>query len=243
MEGWIKLHRRLLEWEWYSEPNTFRLFIHCLLKANHKEKKYRGQVVNVGSFLTSRELLSHETGLTERQVRTSLNRLKSTNELTVKSSRKGTVIQVVKFKEYQLIDQSNDQQATNKRPTNDQQATSNNNDNNDNNEKKNIKEFDFSEIKKELLSEMNLMHLSSVLEKGVAENGGNFKMYPDSISRIRMQYNNFISVLKDRDMSFTDVNHIKNYFKIFLEKFWNINDAKSINFKLNKQYKKNYYKK
>lgn len=241
MEGWIKLHRKLLEWEWYDEPNTFRLFMHCLLKANHKDNNYRGQLVKAGSFLTSRDLLSKETGLTTQQVRTSLKRLESTNEITTKKSKKGTVLQVVKYVEYQLINQPTNQQLTNNQPTANQQLTTNNNDNNDNNEKKNIKAFDFSEIKKELLSEMNLMHLAAILEKGVNANGGNFKMYPDAVARIRMQYNNFILVCKDRDMSFTDINHIKNYFRIFLEKYWNINDANSIIFKMNKEYKQKQY--
>ena len=39
-KGWIKLHRQFLEWEWYDEPNCTRVFLHCLLKANHKDKRY-----------------------------------------------------------------------------------------------------------------------------------------------------------------------------------------------------------
>ena len=163
MQGWIKLHRKLLEWEWYDEPNTFRLFIHCLLKVNHKDKSYRGQLVKSGTFLTSRELLSEETGLTERQVRTSLKRLEMTNELTINSTRKGTVIQVVKFKEYQIVDQQGDQQTTNKRPTSDQQTTSNNNDKNDKNEKKySIKDIEFFN---KVFDEKFKMQINSFLAK------------------------------------------------------------------------------
>ena len=139
MEGWIKLHRQLLEWEWYDEPNTFRLFMHCLLKANHKDKMYRGQLVKSGSFLTSRDLLASETGLTTQQVRTSLKRLESTNEITTKKSKKGTVLQIVKYVTYQHDNQQNNQrfnqQLTNNQPTANQQLTTNKNDNNDNNEK------------------------------------------------------------------------------------------------------------
>ena len=153
MEGWIKLHRKLLEWEWYDEPNTFRLFLHCLLKANHKDKKYRGEVIKAGTFYTSRELLSKETGLTGRQVRTSLNRLKTTNELTIESSRKGTVIEVVNYTKYQVDDQQSDQQTTKKRPTKGQRATTNKNDKNDKNVKNkknnnNIESIDFDKLKK-----------------------------------------------------------------------------------------------
>ena len=40
MEGWVKLHRKFLEWEWYDKSETVHLFLHCLLKANHKDKSY-----------------------------------------------------------------------------------------------------------------------------------------------------------------------------------------------------------
>ena len=33
MSGWIKLHRKITEWEWYSDANTFRVFMHLLLTA------------------------------------------------------------------------------------------------------------------------------------------------------------------------------------------------------------------
>ena len=101
--GWIKLHRSLLEWEWYDDINVMRVFLHCLLMANHKDKKYRGAVVERGSFLTGRDTLASQTGLTVQQIRTSLNKLKSTNELTIKSSKQGTVIQVVSYDKYQEV--------------------------------------------------------------------------------------------------------------------------------------------
>ncbi len=131
MEGWIKLHRQLLEWEWYDEPNTFRLFMHCLLKANHKDNNYRGQLVKAGTFLTSRDLLASETGLTVQQVRTSLKRLESTNEITTNKSKQGTVLQVVKYVTYQHDNQQNNQRynqtLTSNQPTTNQQLTTNKN--------------------------------------------------------------------------------------------------------------------
>lgn len=123
MSGWIKIHRKILEWEWYDDANTFRLFVHLLLKANHKDKNYKGQLVKVGSLLTGRELLSQQTGLSVRQVRTCLERLKSTNEVTIKSSKQGTIIEVVKYKNYQVTTN----ETTTVRPTNDQQTTTNKN--------------------------------------------------------------------------------------------------------------------
>ena len=94
--GWIKLHRKLTEWEWYKEPNTFRLFIHLLLVANHKPKNYKGILVDAGQIITSPDKLAKELDLSISKIRTSLKRLKLTNEITIKSRNKGTIIQIVK---------------------------------------------------------------------------------------------------------------------------------------------------
>ena len=127
IQGWIKIHRQLLEWEWYDDINVTRLFLHILLKANHKSKNYKGELIQIGEHLTSREILSNETGLTIRQVRTALTKLKTTNEVTIKSSSQGTKIQVVNYEKYQVTTN----EVTAKRPATDQQATTNKNDKNE----------------------------------------------------------------------------------------------------------------
>ena len=123
MSGWIKLHRQIVDWEWYTEHNTFRVFIHLLLTANHKDKKYRGIELKAGSIVTSRDILAMATGLSVRQVRTALDKLKTTNELTIKTSSQGTIIQIVNYSKYQV----ETSEMTNERPTNDQQTTTNKN--------------------------------------------------------------------------------------------------------------------
>ena len=119
--GWIKLHRKLIDWEWYDDPNTLRLFLHILLKANHKTKKYRGVTIKPGQIMTGQDLLASELGLTRRNIRTSLTKLKSTNELTIKSSAQGTIIQIVNYVDYQMVTSK----TTSDRPTSDQRPTTN----------------------------------------------------------------------------------------------------------------------
>lgn len=137
--GWIKLHRQILNWEWYSDTNTFRLFLHLLLTANFKDQKYQGKLIKKGSLLTGRDKLSYETGLSVREVRTCLERLKSTNEIAIKSNSKGTEIQVVNYDKYQI----ETSETTNERPTNDQQTTTikEGKENKERKEKKNIPDF------------------------------------------------------------------------------------------------------
>lgn len=142
--GWIKVHRKILEWEWWDDPNTFRVFMYCLLRANHSDKKYRGTTVEKGSFLTGLHVMAEKTKLSIQQVRTSLNKLISTNEITKESTSKGTRIYVVNWEKYQ----DKESEVTNKitsKPTNEQQTnnkpiTTNKNDKNVKNEKKHIGE-------------------------------------------------------------------------------------------------------
>jgi len=123
MSGWIKLHRQILEWEWYSDNNCFRLFLHLLLKANHKEKRFKGIELKVGSIVTSRDLLARETGLSSQQIRTALNKLISTNEITSETSSQGTILQIVSYEKYQVATN----EITNEQPTSNQRVTTNNN--------------------------------------------------------------------------------------------------------------------
>lgn len=121
MEGWIKLHRKMVEWEWYNDNNTKIVFLHLLLTANHKEKKWQGITILRGQKLTSLEHLSKEVGLSVQQTRTALNKLKSTNEITIKSTNKNTLITIEKYSDYQDRDEENNKQnniRNNKRATN-----------------------------------------------------------------------------------------------------------------------------
>lgn len=122
-KGYIKLYRSLLDWEWYDDKNVCRLFTHCLLRANHADRTWHGQIIRRGSFITSYEKLSTETSLTVREIRTALNKLKMTNELTCKSTSRNTTIIINNFNFYQPNDIQNDLQSdnetTNERQTND----------------------------------------------------------------------------------------------------------------------------
>jgi len=119
MSGFITLHRKLLEWEWYTDINTKTLFIHCLLKANWEDKNWMGIEIKRGSFITSYESLSRETKLSIQNVRTCLSKLERTSEIVVKSTNKYTSLSIVKYDDYQdfEIKSTNKQQTTNKQLT------------------------------------------------------------------------------------------------------------------------------
>jgi len=133
-QGWIKLHRTILEWEWYKDINTKILFLHLLLKANHRDKKFQGNTVKRGQLVTGLFVLSDETSLTVQQLRTSLKKLKSTNEITIESSSKNSLITIINYDNYQVKDddqqaeqQTNNKPSTNEQQTNNKRATTNKN--------------------------------------------------------------------------------------------------------------------
>lgn len=116
---YIKLSRKLMEWEWYQNINTCRLFIHMLLKANWKDGNFEGKVIPRGSFVSSLPKLADETALTIREIRTAISHLKSTGEVTYKTYSKFTVFTVNNYSLYQTSDTQNDIQTTFKRHSND----------------------------------------------------------------------------------------------------------------------------
>ena len=123
--GFICLYRQITQWEWYQNPNTFRLFIHILLMANYTDGRFEGKEISRGQLVTSLPSLSKQTNLSVRQVRTALDHLILTGELTSKAYSKYRIITVVKYNEYQFVDRQNDSQLTANRQASDSQVTGN----------------------------------------------------------------------------------------------------------------------
>lgn len=107
-KGWIKIHRKILNWEWYTDVNTKVVFLHLLLKANHEEKNYKGNIIGVGECLTSVASLSRELNLSTKQVRTALNHLKKGNEVASRTANGeasgASIIKLCNYALYQYID-------------------------------------------------------------------------------------------------------------------------------------------
>lgn len=121
--NFIKLYRSLLTWEWYSDVNTTRVFVHMLFKANWKEAKFQGYVIPRGSFVSSVGKLAEQTSLTIQEVRTAISHLKSTNEITSKSTNKFTIFTVNNYDLYQSNNIQINNQLTNEQQTNNNQST------------------------------------------------------------------------------------------------------------------------
>ena len=124
MQGdYIKLNRKILEWEWWGDIKTYRVFTYCLLQANWKERSWNGMAIERGSFPTSLPRIAKDCSLTENEVRTALKHLKSTGEITDKPFNKFRIITVSNYDLYQCDNRQVHSQITDKSQAVNRQTT------------------------------------------------------------------------------------------------------------------------
>lgn len=86
--NYIKLYRSFLEWEWWHDANTSRVFLYILLMANWTDKKWKGTIIKRGSFVSSFSKIALATSLTIDQARTAVKHLRDTKVITTESTPK-----------------------------------------------------------------------------------------------------------------------------------------------------------
>lgn len=100
-KGWIKLHRKVEDWEWYTDPVASRLFFHLLIKVNIRDVEWQGITVRRGQVVTSLRRLADALLLTKKQIRLGLWKLQKTNEIMVFGANRFSLITICKFDSYQ----------------------------------------------------------------------------------------------------------------------------------------------
>lgn len=100
--GWVKLHRKLLEWEWYEDAHMVHLLVHLLLTATHEDRKYKGLTIRRGQLVTTIKELADALGASETSTRRRMKRLKSGGFLTIKVAHNRTTITICNYDSYQM---------------------------------------------------------------------------------------------------------------------------------------------
>ena len=127
MNGWIKLHRQLIDNGWMQDHPVFITMVYCLLKASHKDGEFphRGDRISVGAgqFIFGRHKASEDTCLSPQQIRTAIKKLEKYNFLTIRSTKRFSVVSICNWEAYQgsaVGDQPSDQPDINQELTNKQ---------------------------------------------------------------------------------------------------------------------------
>lgn len=136
--GWIKLHRKIREKAYYKNSKYIHLWLHILLRANHKVNEFMWNneiiIIKEGQFITGRKELSIETGINESTIEKILNLFEKEHQIEQQKTTKFRLITVINWKDYQ----EKEQQSNNRVTTKEQQSNTNNNYKNIKNEKKEL---------------------------------------------------------------------------------------------------------
>ncbi len=107
--GWIKMFKKIEDWEWYDDSYVVHVFLHCLISANFKDGEWKNQHFKRGQFISSPSKISEKTGISVQSVKTSISKLRKSGELTSKGTNKNTVYTVVRYEMYQGDEVANQQ--------------------------------------------------------------------------------------------------------------------------------------
>ena len=148
--GWIKLHRKLLDNPVVmKDSDHLAVWIYLLLNASHTEYPvlFGGKKISLkaGQLITGRKSIASTLGISESKVRRILDLFEIDQQIDRQRSNKNSLVSILNWDKYQIFDQQIDQQPTNKRPTSDQQATTNKNNKNIKNIKE-CKEIIYSDV-------------------------------------------------------------------------------------------------
>lgn len=117
---WVKLHRRSLESQVFSDPALWHLFCWCLLRTNWKDGWFEGVKIPPGSFATGRDAAASQLGLSSSAWYRGIKKLEKIGVISLKANNRFTVISIVKWSFFQ----NSEQRMNNERTTDEQQADS-----------------------------------------------------------------------------------------------------------------------
>lgn len=127
LNGFVKIHRKLIQWGWYQDNVVKGVFLHLLLTANFTQSRWNGRTIYPGQVVVGTQRMANELGFTRQQIRTAMSKLKSTNEITTESTNRYTVVTIVNWDDYQIYEESptnkSTNELTNEQPTDNQQIT------------------------------------------------------------------------------------------------------------------------
>ncbi|PTO38121.1 hypothetical protein [Enterococcus mundtii] len=143
--GYIKLYRKVTSSFVWTNSDMFKLWILCLMKASHEDRKFlfNGQEVRLtsGQFVTGAHAIAKEynegvprdKAIAWRTLWRWLKRFESEELLTIQSNARYSVITIKNWSDYQ----SSDKPMTSDGQSSDKPMTTNKNDKNDKNDKNN----------------------------------------------------------------------------------------------------------
>jgi len=101
--GWVKVHRKMLDWGWVRDANIFKFYVLLILLANFTDGEFLGVKIPRGSIATSIRSLSKNMQMSDKTVQRCISELVGTGEISVRYiNKKGfSIITIKKYELYQ----------------------------------------------------------------------------------------------------------------------------------------------
>ena len=112
VNGWLKIHRQMIEWEWFKDASMVQLFIFLLLKANRTPIQWHGITIQRGQLVTSIDSIFDAINLSPQTIRTCLKKLESTGEIAKSSTNKYSIVTICNYESYQASEEENEDELT-----------------------------------------------------------------------------------------------------------------------------------
>ena len=153
MEGWIKIHRKMLDNPIICKDSDYlSVWVYLLLNATHKEipALFKGKKITLeaGQLITGRKSIASQLKISESKIFRIINEFKSEHQIEQQTSNKNSLITIINWNTYQQAEHQNETQMNNNRTTTEQQLNTNNNVNNIKNDN-NIFNYFINKYKKE----------------------------------------------------------------------------------------------
>jgi hypothetical protein len=114
--GFIKIFRSIMDKGWYKDSECVALWLHLLLKANHKGAEFMlgYSIVKLlpGQFVTGRKALSQETGIKESKIERILKLFEIEQQIEQQTNSRNRIITIVSWDCYQNSEQQVDSPRT-----------------------------------------------------------------------------------------------------------------------------------
>lgn len=99
--GYVKLYRSLMDWEWFADSYTTYLFIYLIMTVSIEDSQWHGITIKRGQRVSSIATLARETNASEKKVRTAILRLERAGSVARSKYPKFTVFTVLNFDKFQ----------------------------------------------------------------------------------------------------------------------------------------------
>lgn len=167
MDGYIKLHRKILDNPVVcKDAEYFSVWLYLLLNATHKEfpALFKGEkiILQPGQLITGRLSIAEQFNISESKVKRILISLENDQQIERQRSNQNSLITILNWNTYQQSDQQNDQPVTSQRPASDQPVTTNKN-------VKNVRTKEINNIYSEITELYNTICISYPKLKSISD--------------------------------------------------------------------------